>query len=287
MGNILRFVYDDWDEENNVPRPNRLKTYKQEGVNSAWLVSTDPMRVFSRTIIENYRLEDVVNNPTQVYFYHVWFRMSLYSSFLSNNILPIDDKIINFAKENLNFHLVFMNEGECEPKVTLERLHEITTTLGLNQRQIWLINNNEKLGDYKKEIGTFINVHTTRSLSTIFNINFNNSLHVKYKAEKEPGSFFLCHNRSGKLHRYALLAILDKYGLLDDTDWSLINRVSRLRYDFLLSNSDIEDLALEILAKFTISVFSPFIAVAAVRDKNIKARIPGVDPLQKQYLKSK
>ena len=96
MGNILRFVYDDWDEENNVPRPNRLKTYKQEGVNSAWLVSTDPMRVFSRTVIENYRLEDVVNNPTQVYFYHVWFRMSLYSSFLSNNILPIDDKIINF-----------------------------------------------------------------------------------------------------------------------------------------------------------------------------------------------
>ena len=246
MGNILRFVYDDWDEENNVPRPNRLKTYKQEGVNSAWLVSTDPMRVFSRTVIENYRLEDVVNNPTQVYFYHVWFRMSLYPSFLSNNILPIDDKIINFAKENLNFHLVFMNEGECEPKVTLERLHEITTTLGLNQRQIWLINNNEKLGDYKKEIGTFINVHTTRSLSTIFNINFNNSLHVKYKAEKEPGSFFLCHNRSGKLHRYALLAILDKYGLLDDTDWSLINRVSRLRYDSLLSNSDIEDLALEI-----------------------------------------
>ena len=48
-----------------------------------------------------------------------------------------------------------------------------------------------------------------------------------------------------------------------------------------------EDLALEIIAKFTISVFSPFIAVAAVRDKNIKARIPGVDPLQKQYLKSK
>ena len=30
---------------------------------------------------------------------------------------------------------------------------------------------------------------------------------------------------------------------------------------------------------------SPFIAVAAIRDKNIKARIPGVDPLQKNYLK--
>ena len=42
---------------------------------------------------------------------------------------------------------------------------------------------------------------------------------------------------------------------------------------------------LEILAKFTIGIFSPFLAVAAIRDKNIKARIPGVDPLQKNYLK--
>jgi hypothetical protein len=211
------------------------------------------MRVFNRTVIENYRLEDVVNNPTQVYFYHVWFRMSLYPSFLSNNILPIDDEIVKFAKENLNFHLVFMNEGECEPKVTLEKLHEITATLGLNQRQVWLINNNEKLEDYKKEIGTFINVHATRSLSTVFNINFNNSLHVRYKAEKEPGSFFLCHNRSGRIHRYALLAILDKYGLLNDTDWSLINRASKLHYDSLLSKSDIEDLALEINYLDTVS----------------------------------
>jgi hypothetical protein len=46
-----------------------------------------------------------------------------------------------------------------------------------------------------------------------------------------------------------------------------------------------EDLALEIIAKFTISVFSPFIAIAAVRDKNIKQRVAGVDPLQFNYKK--
>ncbi len=48
-----------------------------------------------------------------------------------------------------------------------------------------------------------------------------------------------------------------------------------------------EDLALEILAKATIKIFSPLIALKSIRDKNIKARIQGVDPLQKQYLKSK
>jgi hypothetical protein len=46
-----------------------------------------------------------------------------------------------------------------------------------------------------------------------------------------------------------------------------------------------DETKLEILAKFTIGIFSPFIAIAAIRDKNIKARIPGVDPLQKNYLK--
>ncbi len=46
-----------------------------------------------------------------------------------------------------------------------------------------------------------------------------------------------------------------------------------------------EDLALEILAKATIKILSPLKAVVAIRDKNIKARIPGVDPLQKNYLK--
>jgi len=47
-----------------------------------------------------------------------------------------------------------------------------------------------------------------------------------------------------------------------------------------------DDLALEILAKATIKILSPLKAVAAIRDKNIKARIPGVDPLQKTILKN-
>ena len=46
-----------------------------------------------------------------------------------------------------------------------------------------------------------------------------------------------------------------------------------------------EDLALEILAKATIKLFSPIIAIAAVRDKNIKQRVAGIDPLQFNYKK--
>ncbi len=47
-----------------------------------------------------------------------------------------------------------------------------------------------------------------------------------------------------------------------------------------------EELVLEIFATATIKIFKPIIAaVVDVRDKNIKERISGVDPLQKQYIK--
>jgi hypothetical protein len=40
--------------------------------------------------------------------------------------------------------------------------------------------------------------------------------------EDKSGNFFLCHNRSPKQHRYALLCLLKNSGLLDQVDWSLL-----------------------------------------------------------------
>ena len=46
-----------------------------------------------------------------------------------------------------------------------------------------------------------------------------------------------------------------------------------------------EDLVFEILAKATIKILSPLKAIVDVRDKNIKERKAGVDPLQFNYKK--
>jgi hypothetical protein len=40
--------------------------------------------------------------------------------------------------------------------------------------------------------------------------------------ENKDGKFFMCFNKSPKVHRYALLCYLKKYNLLDNINWSLV-----------------------------------------------------------------
>ena len=64
MDNFLNFVYDDWDEVNDLPRPNKLSDYTHQDDNeNTWVLSTQPMGVFVLTKIKNWKLSDVPNNP--------------------------------------------------------------------------------------------------------------------------------------------------------------------------------------------------------------------------------
>jgi hypothetical protein len=229
MGDILKleeasinFVYDDWDECNNVPRANRPKKvdYKQDTENLSWLVSDHPMRVFNSTKVVNRKLKDVIEYPNELFFYHVWHRDSILWHFLSKGNLPVDDEIIRMVNQNPNLHLILMNECEFESKKALELLDEIIKRLKLDPKQIWFINNNEKLDEYKVNLQASVNVHTSRSMSTA--VHFQDGV-LNFKLNKDPNSFFLCHNRSPRSHRYALLTLLKKQGILDNTDWSLVN----------------------------------------------------------------
>ena len=229
MGDILKideipinFVYDDWDEENNVPRANRPKIvdFEEDTVNLPWLVSENPMRVFESTKVVNRKLEDVIKYPDEVFFYHVWHRDSLIWHFFSKGNLPVDDEIIRMVNQNPNLHLILMNECEFEFKNSLKLLDQIVKRLKLNPKQIWFINNNEKLEEYKLELQASINVHTARSMSTA--VHFRGG-ELNFKVDKNIDSFFLCHNRSPRPHRYALLSLLKKHGILDSVDWSLVN----------------------------------------------------------------
>jgi hypothetical protein len=57
--------------------------------------------------------------------------------------------------------------------------------------------------------------------------------------------FFMCHNRSPKPHRYMILVLLKKYGIIDDVDWSLImgwcsNMFGNKYAEFLSPDSQVE-----------------------------------------------
>ena len=220
MDCILNFVYDVWDEEKNEPKPNRLKTYHHpddiEG--TTWRISTDPMKVFADVQIINRRMEDVEKYPNQIFFYHVWNINCYNNRFFANDILPIDLDVIEMLKKHDNLYLIIMNECEYEPKQALERLTNIVKSLNIEQRKVWYIHNNEKLPQHKIELNSEINVHAARSMSTALKYGQK----VDFMEDKEPGSFFLCMNRSPRIHRYAILCLLKKYNILDDTNWSLV-----------------------------------------------------------------
>jgi hypothetical protein len=92
--------------------------------------------------------------------------------------------------------------------------------LDIDPVRIWFIHNGEKLSEHKNELGTKINVHVSRSMVASNRIA---AFHIHYKQKKDNGNFFLCHNRSPRIHRYGILCLLKKYGILDDNvNWSLI-----------------------------------------------------------------
>jgi hypothetical protein len=221
MDNVLNFVYDVWDEVNDVPLPNKLKSYVHPDDNEdTWVISTQPMGVFGRTKIKNWKISDVSNYPDKMFYYHIWNRNGWNNRFFAEGKLPIDKEVIQMIKTNNNLHLIIMNECEFETKQSLERLDKIVKLLNINPKQVWFIHNGEKLKEYQYELGASINVHTTRSMATAGQMSNPSATH---KLLKNPNEFFLCHNRSPRIHRYAILCLLKKYGILDNTNWSLVN----------------------------------------------------------------
>jgi hypothetical protein len=221
MDNFLNFVYDDWDEVNDVPRPNRLKEWVHpDDTDQTWMLSTEPMRVYTRTQIKNWKLSDVPNHPDKMFYYHVWNRNGWNNRFFADDNLPIDKEVIRMIKTNKNLALIIMNECEFEKKQALERLDKIVKKLRINPKQVWFIHNGEKLTEHKEELNAQINVHTSRSMCTSVQ---GTHPPVKYRTLKTPNQFFLCHNRTPRIQRIGLLCLLKKYGILEDTNWSLIN----------------------------------------------------------------
>ena len=178
------------------------------------------MAVYHRTVIKNWKLSDVPNNPNIMFYYHIWNRNGWNNRFFANDILPVNKEVIRMIKTNNNLHLIIMNECEFETKQSLERLDKIVKLHKINPKKVWFIHNGEKLPEHKQELNASINVHASRSMSTSVSGTYPA---VKYRTLKTPNQFFLCHNRSPRIHRYGLLCLLKKYNILDNTNWSLVN----------------------------------------------------------------
>ena len=251
MDNVLNFVYDDWPIEKEFPNANRPKNinFIQSGhdENLPWEVSYKTMAIFQNTIIKNHKIDEVERNPNKIFYYHIWHRLPI-SHYLNNDILPVDNNILELLKIHKNLNLIFMNEVEVDSKYSLQKLNDMLLQNEVDVSKVWVINNNQKLQYWKNELNINLNVHSCKMLPQMF----PNEQPGKWKLDKEDGSFFMCHNRTPRPHRYALLCLLKYNNLLSDTNWSLINgwqsdKVNvTIRYSSLFSKEDIDTFKYEI-----------------------------------------
>jgi hypothetical protein len=122
----------------------------------------------------------------------------------------------HFQRKN-NLYLLLINDQEIEPMETISKLDFALERNNIDPKKVFLVNNNSRNWEYKRELGSNINVHSTRAmplaLSKIPKSNF---------VENKEGCFFMSHNHSLRESRSAFVCLIKKYNLIDDFDWSYL-----------------------------------------------------------------
>lgn len=232
----FNIVYDKWDDLNNVPIPNYhcapndtlIYSIDSIGIIQHWI---NESRKEKRFKIKQCKLQEVVENPNQNYFYmvgHYTFQMrQLFWTYLDlwkNNpklTSPFNDVVIEYLKKYKNFKLLLHSEHECDSEDGFVGLIKFLMVNKINQCQVIVTNNNSKLGEYKKKYNSSIIVHSMNFLPSSYSVILTNHLGGCDFIENKT-KFFLNLNRGPKIHRVMLLSLLKKNNMLDDTNWSYV-----------------------------------------------------------------
>jgi hypothetical protein len=214
MDERINLVYDDWDAESPMPNANGQKYFPED---NAWMTGDGPMETLRYSNYVHRRMEDVDKYPEENFFYVVWHRHSLYNRFLHFDRLPIGDDMIGPFQRKPNLFLLLINDQEIEPRETISKLDLALERNNIDPKKVFLVNNNSRNLEYKKELGSNINVHSCRAMPLALT-KTPKSIFV----ENKEGSFFMSHNHSLRESRSAFVCLIKKYGLIDDFDWSYL-----------------------------------------------------------------
>lgn len=223
MEKILNVVYDTFDS-GGKPIPNLINQFPNKSIADSWFLvmhyidDTSYNPKFSQKIST---FSDVYNNPNEKYYYFINHAGELLSELHKVNNEFFTSQIIECLHKCDNFNVIFLTEHEPDNELGFILVNRYIKSKNINGKQIYIINNNSKLDDYKIQQNSDINVHTIRfvphsSTKVLFKVGGCN-----YETEK-VGKFFMLFNKSPKLHRYALLTLLKKNGVLNDINWSLV-----------------------------------------------------------------
>jgi hypothetical protein len=226
----FNIVYENWDGDNAIP--NWSEKFPNRNLKDPYFLVhhyINDVELDNKFNIVKCNLDDVINRPDEKFYYFVNYGVGdLYELFevrednrVVENLYPITEKIKTFVKKNKNFNIVFLTEHEPDNEEGFKVLNDYVNNNKLNPKQFYIINNNSKLKEYNEKYKSEINTYTlnfiphssTKVLVKIGGCDFTT---------ERNGKFFMCFNKSPKPHRYALLCLLKKNNILENTNWSLV-----------------------------------------------------------------
>jgi GDP-L-fucose synthase len=210
---IINFVFDKWD--GNTPLSNCSDTGLVRAFNKDFVFKNNNFYNFN---VVNNKLEDV--NQDENFYYLINYSNDLINIINENNFCLSND-VINACIEK-NLKIVFF----CDHEINVNEKHTIKTLItqlrkhNIPESNVYYLNNNAKLQQYKKDLDCNLHVFTVRCLFE-FICFIMIPKEAKFLDDRE--FFFLSQNRRIRTHRLFTLAYLKKHNMLKDTDWSFIN----------------------------------------------------------------
>lgn len=214
----LNIVYDKWDGDNPIPNgkvyyPNHYFWDIEDFVLTYLNAFSESRNGIS---IYRYKIQDVYLNPNQKFYYFIGHANANISDMMKDGFI-ITDEIKSCLINCSNFNLVFFSHHDSDDESGFISLNETD----LPKKQIYIINNNYKLNEYIHKHNSQINVYNIMYLPVVVSFTLVNFGGFEFNPERKE-KFFMCFNRSQKLHRFSLLMFMLKNNFLDDTNWSLI-----------------------------------------------------------------
>jgi hypothetical protein len=226
----FNIVYENWNGNNAIP--NWSEKFSNRNLKDPYFLVhhyVSDVELDNKFNIVKCNLDDVINRPNEKFYYFVNYGVGdLYELFevrednkVVEELNPLTDKIKTFINKNKNFNVVFLTEHEPDNEEGFKVLNDYVNSNQLNPKQFYIINNNSKLNEYNQKYKSEINTYTlnfiphssTKVLVKIGGCDFTT---------ERNGKFFMCFNKSPKPHRYALLCLLKKNNILENTNWSLV-----------------------------------------------------------------
>ena len=243
MGNILNLVFEDFDNK-NIPLPNGYCLDKN------LLFLPHFMGLQNKLFEIKYNTLNDVHLFNNFYFV-ICHRLPLFDYLSECGNLFISD-MLKLQIRNKNLKVIFIQEHESEERIvdTINLLNKLCIHNDLEFSNFYIINNNSELNSYK--LLTKINLHKIEFLA-MWSYEVLIQFNPKFVTNK-LGKFCLLHNRTPKSHRIILLALLKKYNILENFDWSIIDGWRKnltkdgwyYQYDKILSKNQIDDIKEEI-----------------------------------------